>query len=193
MRKIIATLVLSISTLLIFAQAGTQQLAVGSKAPSFNTKSSTGKFNLKKALKNGPVIVMFYRGNWCPYCNKQLKAYTDSLGLLQAKGAQVIAISPETLEGVDKTVEKTKTTIPIISDKKLKIAKAYNVNFTLDEKTIEKYKGYGLDLNKLNGENGNNLPVPATYIIAKDGTIKFAYFNTDYSKRVSVATLLENL
>ncbi len=190
--KFIATLTAFFICTCAIAQQPTA-LLVGTKAPSIKAKTNAEKFDLKKATKNGAVIVMFYRGNWCPYCNKQLKAYTDSLSFLIAKGAQVIAVSPETVEGVAKTKEKTKTTIQIISDKKLKISKAYGVNYAVDATTVEKYKGYGLDFEKMNGTNGANLPVPAVYIIGKDGLIKYVYFNTDYSKRPSVATLLENL
>ncbi len=192
MKKYFLAVVLSFGALFSNAQT-TGALAVGSKAPAIKGKTNQGKFNLKSATKDGSVVVVFYRGNWCPYCSKQLTALNDSLQLLKDKGASVVAITPETMDGVSKTVGKTKASFPILSDKKLKISKAYQVNFTLDEKTVEKYKGYGIDLGKTNGENGNNLPVPAVYIIGKDGTIKYAYFDKDYSKRPTVASLLAQL
>jgi peroxiredoxin len=164
-------------------------LMVGDKAPNISTKN----FDLAKTLKEGSVIVLFYRGQWCPFCNKQLMHFNDSLQLLKDKGATVIAITPETEENSMKTIEKTKASFAIINDKNLKLSKAYKVNFAVDEITIDKYKKYGIDFDKANGENGANLPVPATYIIGKDGTIKFVYFNPNYSQRVSVATLLEKL
>jgi peroxiredoxin len=191
MYKILLSIFFMGTTLLTTAQDTTQPtgLMVGDKAPNITGKS----FDLKKTLKDGAVIVLFYRGQWCPFCNKQLKNFNDSLQMLKDKGATVIAITPETEENSMKTIEKSKASFTIINDKKLKIAKAYKVNFAVDENTISKYKKYGIDFNKANGENGANLPVPATYIIGKDGTIKFVYFNPDYSKRVSVATLLEQL
>jgi peroxiredoxin len=193
MKKVVSLIFLVASTVFSYAQTEAKALVVGTTAPIIKAKSSDGKFNLSKELKKGAVVVMFYRGNWCPYCSKQLKAYTDSLQYLTAKGAQIIAVTPETFDGVAKTKDKTKTTISIISDKKLKIANAYNVNYTVDAATVEKYKGYGIDFDKTNGFNGANLPVPAVYIISKEGKIKYAYFNKDYSKRPSVAELLSHL
>jgi peroxiredoxin len=137
--------------------------------------------------------VVFYRGQWCPFCNKYLSSLQDSLGLIQKKGASVIAISPETQEGIGMTVSKTKATFSVITDMNLEISTAYKVNYAVDKDMQTKLAGYGLDLNKANGVNGNNLPVPATYIISKDGTIKYAFFNPDYTKRPSVKELLIHL
>jgi peroxiredoxin len=94
---------------------------------------------------------------------------------------------------VKKTIEKTRSAFPVIDDAGMVIMKLYKVNFAVDEKTIAKYKGYGIDFDKANGSNGANLPVPATYIIGKDGKIKYAFFNTDYRKRVSVLEILNSL
>ena len=92
-----------------------------------------------------------------------------------------------------KTIEKTKSTFPVLEDQGMVIMKMYKVNFAVDEKTIAKYKGYGIDFDNANGSNGANLPVPATYIIGKDGKIKYVFFNTDYRKRASVLDVLNNL
>jgi peroxiredoxin len=181
----------------VFAQTETKYpegLKVGDKAPDFTAKDQNGKtIYLSQALKNGPVVMLFYRGQWCPYCNKQLIRFSDSLQLLTAKGASVMAVTPEVAENVKKTVEKTKATFPIIEDEGLMIMKSYKVNFAVDENTVTKYKGYGIDFDKANGSNGTNLPVPATYIIGTDGNIKYVFFNTDYRKRVSVQEILNNL
>lgn len=117
----------------------------------------------------------------------------DSLLLITAKGATVVAISPETAENVGKTVSKSKANFPVISDNELSIMKDYKVNFSLDEVTVEKYKKYGIDFTVSNGSNGANLPVPATYIIDIDGTIRYVFFNLDYRKRASVKDILDNL
>jgi peroxiredoxin len=182
---------------LAFAQAETVYpvgLKVGDMAPDFSAKDKDGKtINLKEALRKGPVIMLFYRGQWCPYCNKQMSRFSDSLSMLTAKGASVLAITPETAENVKKTIEKTKSTFPVLEDQGLVIMKMYKVNFAVDEKTITKYKGYGIDFDKANGVNGANLPVPATYIIGTDGKIKYVFFNTDYRKRASVVDILNNL
>lgn len=181
----------------IFAQTETvypEGLKVGDRAPGFTAKDQSGKtVILGEVLKNGPVVLLFYRGQWCPYCNKQLSHFSDSMQLLTAKGATILAVTPETSENIKKTIEKTKTHFPVIEDAGMKIMRSYKVNFTVDEKTVTKYKGYGIDFNEANGSNGANLPVPATYIIGKDGKIKFVFFNTDYRKRAYVKDILENL
>ena len=198
MKKIFGLLVcLMVYCAFAFAQSETvypEGLKVGDTAPDFKVKDTDGKeISLKKALKKGPVVMLFYRGQWCPYCNKQLSHFNDSLAMITAKGASVLAITPETPENVKKTIEKTKSTFPIVEDEGLAIMKMYKVNFAVDEKTITKYKGYGIDFDKANGANGANLPVPATYVIGKDGKIKYVFFNTDYKKRASVHDILDNL
>ena len=105
----------------------------------------------------------------------------------------MLAITPETAENVKKTIEKTKTDFPVLEDVGLAIMKSYKVSFAVDNKTVSRYKGYGIDFDKANGSNGANLPVPATYIIGTDGKVKYAFFNTDYKKRASVKDILDNL
>jgi peroxiredoxin len=183
-----------VSCLLGMAQMNPEGLNVNDKAPQFKAKANDGSMvSLKKALKKGPVVLIFYRGQWCPYCNKQLKGMQDSLSFIKAKGAQIFAITPETNENVMKTVEKTKASFPVLSDSGLAIMTAYKVAFKVDDKTIEKYKGYGIDFDKANGTNGATLPVPAVYIISKKGIITYRYFDKDYSKRPSVKDILEHL
>jgi peroxiredoxin len=169
-------------------------LKVGDKAPMFMTMDADGnKVSLEDMLKKGEVVVQFYRGQWCPYCNKQLSQMNDSMQMIKDKGANVLLITPETKEGVSKTKMKTKVKFAIVSDSGMAIMKAYKVNFMLDAETVTKYKGYGIDLNAANGANGNNLPVPATYVIGKDGMIKYVYFNVNYSQRASVKDILAAL
>lgn len=198
MKKIISMMtVLLLLGSLAFAQDATgypEGLKIGDPAPDLSGIDQGGKkFDLDMALKSGDVVVVFYRGQWCPYCRKQLSQYQDSLRFVMEKGASLVAITPETPENVNGTVEKTGSSFPIIQDKGLAIMKAYKVDFTVDEKTMKRYKGYGIDLEKANGDNGANLPVPATYIIGQDKRIKFVFFNTDYKKRASIQDILDNL
>jgi len=193
MKKLIVILFCIASSYSLFAQDA-MPLAVGADAPAFEAKDQNGKeVNLKKLRKKGSVVLIFYRGQWCPYCNKQLSALEDSLSFITAKNATVIAITPETEENVNKTIEKTKVTYSVLNDKGLKIMKAYKVAFEVDAETVKKYKGYGIDFEKANGENGAVLPVPAVYIIDKKGKITYAYFDKDYRKRASVKEIVENL
>ncbi|HEX8545450.1 MAG TPA: peroxiredoxin-like family protein [Cytophagaceae bacterium] len=139
-------------------------LKVADRAPSFSAKTNSGEIvQLDSLLKKGPVVLLFYRGAWCPYCNKQLSELQDSIALLTAKGATVVAITPEAIENIDKTIEDTKASFPIIHDKKYEIMKAYKTAFVVDDVTLNRYKKRNIDLTKANGNKDNVLPVPATY------------------------------
>lgn len=169
-------------------------LKTGDAAPLFSIPQANGKtFDLSAALKKGPVVLVFYRGQWCPYCNKYLSRLNDSLQLVKEKGASVVAVSPEIQANILKTTEKTKATFPVLHDTGMNVMKSYKVDYAVDEKTITRYKEYGIDFNEANGSNGTNLPVPATYIIGSNGIIKYVFFNTDYKKRPSIKEILDNL
>ena len=169
-------------------------LKVNDKAPNFSAKDQNGKtVELNELLKKGSVVMVFYRGEWCPYCNKQLTELEDSMALITNKGATLIAVSPEKQENISKTIQKTKATYSVLSDDSLKIMSAYKVAFELDEQTNEKYKKWGINLSDKNGNNGNNLPVPAVYIINKEGKITYLYFDVNYKNRVSVSEILSHL
>ena len=169
-------------------------LAVGTTAPAFKGQDAAGhSVELRQLLKKGPVVLYFYRGQWCPYCNKELSQLQDSLQVLTAKGAQVVVVTPETPANIGQTVAKTKASFPIVHDQDLTIMKAYKTAFVVDDATAKKYLGFGVDLKKSNGLDQNILPVPATYVIGPDGKIKFAYFDTDYRHRASVRQVAQAL
>jgi len=179
---------------MLFAQKKPEGLFINSKAPDFKGTDQDGNaLRLKDLVKKGNVVLIFYRGNWCPYCNRQLSQLQDSLQFIKDKGAQVIAVTPEQAEGISKTIEKTKASFPIIFDEDRKIMKAYDVSFAVDEKSISRYKMAGIDLEKNNGKNGANLPVPAVYIINKESTIIYRFFEPNYKNRASVKEILKNL
>lgn len=181
-------------TILISAQNGPKGLQINDKAPLFISKDQNGKeISLNNELKKGSVVLVFYRGQWCPYCNKQLKQMEDSLWLIKAKGATVLTITPEKTDNINKTIAKTKASFPILHDENLQIMKLYDVSFTVENKTIDSYKKYGIDFNEVNGENGPNLPVPAVYIINSAGKIVYSFFDVDYKKRASIKNILEHL
>lgn len=192
MKKILLSSFALLITLQLFAQ---EPLKVGDKAPLFNLKDNAGKaIDLKKILKeNKSVVLFFYRGQWCPHCNKHIKNLQDSLQLLSAKGAYVIGVSPETSAGIDKTIAKTKASFSIISDRDYKLMKAYKVDYVMEPGLADRYKKGGLDVAMANGQTDYVLPVPATYIINKDGKIKYVFFDKDYKKRPSVKNLTANL
>lgn len=192
MKKLLLSSFALLISLQIFAQ---EPLKVGDKAPLFNLKDNAGKpIDLKKILKeNKSVVLFFYRGQWCPHCNKHIKNLQDSLQLLSSKGAYVIGVSPETSVGIDKTVAKTKASFSIISDRDYQLMKAYKVDYVMEPGLADRYKKGGLDVAMANGQTDYVLPVPATYIINKDGKIKYVFFDKDYKKRPSVKNLTANL
>ncbi len=179
-------------SLQVLAQTG---LKMGDKAPGFIATDNSGKsIALKSILKSHKAVVLFfYRGQWCPYCNKQIKQLQDSLQLLTAKGAYVIGVTPETSENINKTIDKTHASFSIIQDNGYKIMKAYQVNYVVDDAMFAKLKSYGVDLEKNNGNTDHVLPVPATYVIDSSGKIIYVHFDKDYTKRASVSSILAAL
>jgi peroxiredoxin len=171
-------------------------LAINASAPDFTAKDQHGKeINLTSLKQKGPVVVVFYRGNWCPYCNNELKKLQDSLEFITAKGATVVAISPEAAEGVDATIAKTGAAFSVLHDENVKIAKTYDVSYDVDEKTRTMYlEKWNVDFLRTNNQKGKAiLPVPAVYIIDKKGKISYRYFDKDITKRPSVKELIDNL
>lgn len=194
MKQFLIILSLFASTI-AFAQEKPEGLFINSKAPEFKAKDQHGKeVSLKELRKQGPVVVIFYRGHWCPYCNKELKRFQDSLHLLTDKKASLVAISPEQPNGINKTAEKTGVTFSLLHDAEMKIAKAYQVAFQLDEKTQTRYKSFGTDLLTINGQKEKaSLPVPAVYVVNTEGSIVYRFFENDYKKRPSVQEILSQI
>lgn len=194
MKNLLAFTLLLTSNLALYSQHKPKGLSVKDKAPDFTANDQSGKkINLREQLNKNAVVMVFYRGEWCPFCNKELKALEDSLQYITSKGAIVLAISPEKPENILKTVEKTKASYSVLHDEGLKIMKSYDVSFQVDSLTIAKYKTYNMDFHTMNGANGANLPIPAVYIINKKGIITYRYFDADYRKRPTVRELINHL
>lgn len=173
------------------AQQTESKLKVGDKAPAFTGVDINGKkMELQSLLAKGPVVVVFYRGQWCPFCNKYVKALQDSIAVMEKKGATLVAVTPESPENAKKMVEKNGLSYAVISDNQHAIMDAFGVSFAPSDQAIQKMKGWGLDLAAANAAgNGAILPVPATYVIGKDGTIKFVHYNPDYKQRAPIGAL----
>jgi len=170
-------------------------LAVGSKAPRFTTTDAEGKkYNLEKALKKGPVVLLFYRGKWCPVCNRHLSHLQDSLRFIYEKGATVIAISPEKPELLKKTKEKTKASFTLLHDKGFLFGNAFDVVFNPDIKQVGMYnEKLHANLEGASSDGSSRLPVPATFIIDNNGKIVWRQFNSDYRIRASVKDIIVNI
>lgn len=193
-------IIVSFILLLTFSTASGQApqpqgLQVNQSAPDFKTEDQNGNtIHLKSLLKKGPVVLIFYRGEWCPYCNKHLKQLEDSLSQITSKGAKVIAVTPQKPEFIAKTIEQTKASFSIVHDDGLNIMKSYDVAFKVDDKTIELYKKYKIDFNVINGEkNGTNLPVPAVFVINKRGKITYRFFDPNYKVRAPISAIAKHL
>ena len=170
-------------------------LNVGDVAPDIALKDHNGEaFNLSKALKKGPVVVSFYRGNWCPYCSRYLSGLNDSIGLIVDKNASFIAISPEKQVNIKKSSEGLSKHIKVLSDVDGEIMKLYDVDFRVSQKYQKRVQsGLNIDLKEFNGQEEAVLPVPATYVINMEGKIIYKYFDINYSKRASVKSILQAL
>lgn len=170
-------------------------LSEGDKAPGFTGYDQTGKqVTLKSFLDKGPVVLFFYRGNWCPACNKQLKAYQDSINMITDLGATVVAITPESIEFVEQTVKLLSLTYTVVYDCQEQIMKDYNVMFDVtkdfNELVSDRLK---VNIAEHNGHSPAHLPVAATYIINKGGIITAGYFDPDYHNRASVMWIIRKL
>lgn len=170
-------------------------LAIGDKAPEFTGRDQNGNtLQLSKLLKKGKVVIVFYRGQWCPICMPHVKRLQDSLDKIKEKGANVILISPENLENIQKTILKTNVKIPVLYDKDYKIMKGFDVDFTPRNSLKFLYNTVlRADLKNAQSDDSQTLPIPATYIIDKDRMIIWRHFNRDYKKRSKVKDILDQL
>ena len=169
-----------------------EPLYIGQTAPNILAIDQLGeRFSLSDQLKKGPVIVIFYRGEWCPHCNLHMSNVQDSLQLILNSGASIVAITPEKAEKIEKTVKKSGATFSIIHDENHRIMDRYNVTSKLSGWKRFIYAFGGININKASGNKDGVLPVPATYIIATDGTLYASHFNENIQERMRVLKMLE--
>lgn len=188
---VVALLFFSISSI---AQKKESSVLVGDKAPMFKAMDQNGNtVKSNDILEKEQLIVVFYRGQWCPLCNKHLSHLQENVAKFKEAGARLVAISPEIPVSVEKTVDKTKAAYSILHDADYKIMKEYGVDFVLAPKMVEKYKEYGIDLTASNGNSDQTLPVPATYVIGKDGIVKYVQYDPDYKNRSNAEEILKHL
>ncbi|MGO4918174.1 peroxiredoxin-like family protein [Maribacter spongiicola] len=168
-------------------------LNVNSKAPNFTLKNTLGKwFSLYEELKNAPVVLTWYRGGWCPYCNITLHYLQEKLPEIKKTGATLIAITPELPDNSLSTSEKNKLEFTVLSDVGNVVGKEYGVVYTLTNQVASIYEA-GFGLSEVNGDDSNELPLAATYVIDTDAVIQYAFLDADYTERAEVTDILEAL
>lgn len=169
---------------LIESGAATRALKAGDLAPAFTLKDPEGKpVSSAELLARGPLVVSFYRGVWCPYCNMELQALQAALPAFTTLGASLIAISPQTAANSRKSMRQNELNFPILSDPHNEVAAAFGLRFTLPDYLVALYKSLKNDLPAFNADPSWTLPMPGRFVIAQDGTILYAEVNPDYTKR----------
>lgn len=174
--------------------AKTQPLQVGVSVPDVALKDADGKsVELASLHAEHPVVLVFFRGSWCPFCTKHTQELIKSYPAIKELGAELVAISPDSAKHSKDNVTKNSIPFPVLSDSEVAASKAFGLAFEVDAQTIEKYKGYGIDLEKSSGANHHALPVPAVFIVDQVGKIAFAHSDADYRKRLDAKVILDEL
>lgn len=176
---------------LIGSGAARKALKAGDRAPAFTLNDPEGKpVSSAELLRQGPLVLTFYRGVWCPYCNMELQALQAALPDIQGAGASLVAISPQVAANSRKSVRQSALTFPILSDTHNDVAAAFGLRFEMQSYLIELYKSLQNDLPSFNGDPSWTLPMPARYVIAPDGIIVYAEVNPDYTRRPEPSDML---
>jgi peroxiredoxin len=170
-------------------------LGTGAKAPDFTLPEvvSGGSVNLEQALSVGPVVLSFYRGGWCPFCNLEFRALSQAQPEFKALGARLIGISPETPDASLATVREKQIDFDVLSDVGNIVARQYGLLMDVPEVYRPVYLEMGLDVPAANGDDTWELPLPATYVVDADGTIRGGFLDNDYTKRMEPSDIVRVL
>ena len=171
-----------------------KSIKLGEIMPEFllpNVKNEI--INSNEILKNGKMIIAFYRGSWCPYCNLELKMLQDHLPKIKDKKATVVAISPQSPDNSLTVVEKHNLTFEVLTDTDNLFAKQLGISFELQDFVLPYYQALGIDLMHFNKNNDNSLPVPAVFVIDQNGKIIYKFVDANYMNRIDIDELLQTL
>jgi len=169
-------------------------LRAGRTAPKFVLPDHRGEaVSLEALLAAGPVVVAFYRGQWCPYCNTQLHAYQEMLPEFSARRAQLVAISPQTPDNSLTTAERHALAFPVLVDAGSRVADQFGIALSIEGAMRDLHAGVGADLSAINGDSSWRVPVPATYVISQDGLIAADWIDGDFRHRAEPAEILAAL
>jgi peroxiredoxin len=166
-------------------------LKEGDKIPNFSLPNAIGKsIKIKEILKSGLLVISFYRGGWCPYCNLELRSLQKMLPEIQANGGTLVAISPENTDNSLSPVEKNQLSFEGLSDAGNQVAHQFGLVFTVPEILRPIYQQFCIDLPASNGDETFKLPIPATYVVKSDGAIAHAFVNPDYTQRLDPTEII---
>lgn len=169
-------------------------LEVGDKLPEFELPNQKGEhFKSTDLYKDGALVITFYRGLWCPYCNADLGNLKKYVPEIEKAGGKMIAISPEKQEYSNKIIQKHKLNFDILTDARNEVASQFGLRFKLPQDLIDTYKVFSIDLEMYNGNSDWTLPMPARFLVGTDGVIHYAECSADYTKRPDPDALMEEL
>ena len=169
-------------------------IKVGEKAPNFTLTNPFGlEVTLESELKKGPVILVFYRGAWCPFCNMHLHALQESMPKFQQYNAQIIAVTLQNPEKSEEQITKDAYTFEVLSDVNSQVIKDYNLYYKITENLVTVLKGLGFDVEEHNGKGRNELPVPGTFVLDQDGVVQAMHAPIDYTLRMEPSDIVNVL
>lgn len=174
-------------------QTGAEAIDLAQKAPDFELPNARGELvALSDLLACGPVVVTFYRGGWCPYCNLQLQAMQTRLPELRELGASLVAISPQKPDASLSDEEKQELSFSVLSDQDAKTAASYGVAWEVPERLLSHMRDdRGLDLESINDGNASILPIPATFVLDAEGVVRWRFVDVDYRTRAEPQDIVE--
>ncbi|HIH2747085.1 AhpC/TSA family protein [Burkholderia aenigmatica] len=179
---------------LIASGQAARAIKAGDRAPSFTLEDQDGnEVSSAELLRRGPLVITFYRGVWCPYCNIELQAINDVLPRIEGYGASVVAISPQTAVNSRKSVRVNKLGFPVLNDTSGEVGAAFGLRFALPDYLVNLYKALKNDLPAFNADPSWSLPMPARYVIGQDGIVLYSEVNPDYTHRPDPADMFPAL
>ncbi len=195
MKNFILVFIITFISINSFSQINNEYLKVGEKAPLISGVNQFGKtVDSKEILKEKKILVVFYRGNWCPYCRKHLKSLQENLEDLQKRGVFVMVVTPEKVEKTLETSKKIEATFSILHDVDDIIMNNYKVAYKVNDQNVTSYFGFTQrKIAEYNDENNNTLPVPATYLIDKNGRIIYVHYDPDHHERSDFKEIIKLL
>jgi peroxiredoxin len=179
---------------LVTSGAAENTLKEGAQAPDFTLPDTRGNMvRLSHLLRQGPVVISFYRGQWCPYCHLALRAYQQAVPQLQELGTSLVAISPQMPDHSQALAEKLALTFALLSDVGNQVARAYGLVFTIDKAVRGAHLLIGANLPAFNGTDAWELPMAGTFLVDRSGTMRLAFVDPDFTRRLDPSVIVARL